>query len=510
MLQLVVAVVVAACATLALYAYYSLSYWTRRSIPQIPSARFPLGHIWKTVLLRLSFGEECSSLYEKVPASTPLAGAYFFTNPAVVVRDPDLIKRMLIKDFQHFHDRGFYINEKVDPLSGHLFLMPGERWRLLRNKLSPTFTSGKMKMMFPIIEKCARELAEVLDGGSGEAEFRDLAARFTTDVIASCAFGFEVHSLQHPDEEFRYWGKRLVTPTTVESLQANFCNLFPKLADIFWIHSVPLDVDRYFTNLVKDTMNYRDAQKISRGDFLQLLMNLRDDQGVAEGDQQKSASSKDIKLNTGQLAAQCVVFFLAGFETSSTTMSFALHELALNPDIQKKLQQEVDETIQKSNGQLTYDDVMNMPYLDKVVSETLRKYPPVPTLNREVTQEYKVPDTEWVMEKGTSVIIPVLGLHYDPQYYPQPQHFDPERFSEEQKNDRHDFVYLPFGDGPRVCIGMRFGLMQTKIGLASLLSRYNIETCSRTVKELKMDPRSFILTPVSGIWLRYVARSQKA
>lgn len=499
-----------ACASLALYAYYSLSYWSRRGIPQIPKAVFPFGHIWRTVLFQQSFGEECSGLYDKVPASAPLAGAYFFTNPAVVVRDPDLIKKMLVKDFHHFHDRGLYINEDVDPLSGHLFLMPGERWRLLRNKLSPTFTSGKMKLMFPIIEQCARELAEVLDGGPGETEFRDLSARFTTDVIASCAFGFEVHSLRNPDEEFRYWGKRLVSPTIVESLVASFCNMFPKIANIFRIHSVPTDVDTYFTNLVKDTMNYRDSHKISRGDFLQLLMNLRDDQKKAEEDQQKLAGSKDIKLNTGQLAAQCSVFFLAGFETSSTTMSFALHELALNPDIQKNLQQEIDETTRKSNGKLTYDDVMTMPYLDKVVSETLRKYPPVPVLNREVTQKYQVPDTAWLLEKGTSVIIPVLALHYDPQYFPQPQRFDPERFSEEQKNSRHDFVYLPFGDGPRICIGMRFGLMQTKIGLASLLSRYNIETCSRTVKELKMDPLSFILNPTSGIWLRYVPRTQEA
>jgi cytochrome P450 len=85
--------------------------------------------------------------------------------------------------------------------------------------------------------------------------------------------------------------------------------------------------------------------------------------------------------------------------------------------------------------------------------ETLRKYPPLPVLNRECTKTYKIPDTDIVLEKGTLTAIPVLALHHDPKYYPDPQKFDPERFSEEEKAKRHHYVYLPFGEGPRICIG---------------------------------------------------------
>jgi cytochrome P450 family 6 len=85
--------------------------------------------------------------------------------------------------------------------------------------------------------------------------------------------------------------------------------------------------------------------------------------------------------------------------------------------------------------------------------ETLRKYPPLPTLHRECTKRYEIPETNVVLEKGIQVVIPTLGIHYDPQYFPKPEVFDPERFSEEEKNKRHHYTYLPFGEGPRACIG---------------------------------------------------------
>nr|AVL92860.1 CYP450 [Locusta migratoria] len=505
MLQLAVAVSLL-CASLALYAYWSYTYWTRRGVPQMPNARFPLGHVWRAILFQRSFGEVCCDLYSGVPTSEPLAGAYFFTKPAVVVRDPGLIRKMLVKDFEHFHDRGLYINEQVDPLTGHLFLLPGERWRLLRNKLSPTFTSGNMKMMFPTMAQCGRELLSVM-GAAGEEEFRDLLARYSTDIIASCAFGLEADCLHQPDGEFRYWGKRMLNPTTAERLTKTFCDMFPAVANAFRIRTIPADVDNYFTSLVKNTMHHRDTQGVTRADFIHLLMQLRGNESDETHNQQQ-AETKDVKLGLGQLAAQCVVFFVAGFETSATTMGFALHELAWNPDIQGRLQQEVDRTLESSGGQLTYDGIMSMTYLDQVISETVRKYPPVPLLNREVTRPYQVPGTGWRLDRGVAVFFPVMALHHDPHYFPQPQRFDPERFSEEQRASKPAGVYLPFGDGPRACIGMRFGIMQTKIGLVSLLSRFNFEPRSGAVKELTMNPRSFILNPVSGIQLRYSTRAK--
>lgn len=97
----------------------------------------------------------------------------------------------------------------------------------------------------------------------------------------------------------------------------------------------------------------------------------------------------------------------------------------------------------------------DLPYLDMVVSEIMRLYPSLGFLNRTAIDDYKVPDSDMVIKKGTPVYIPMLGFHYDPQYFPNPYEFDPERFSEENKRNIPSCVYFPFGEGPHICIGKR-------------------------------------------------------
>lgn len=107
-------------------------------------------------------------------------GLYTFNKPVLMINDPDLARIVMTKEFEHFHDRGIYYNEKVDPLSGHLFMLPGAKWKYIRSKLTPTFTSGKMKMMFHTIKDCGDQLTDYLDETAKEnqyLEFKDIAAR---------------------------------------------------------------------------------------------------------------------------------------------------------------------------------------------------------------------------------------------------------------------------------------------------------------------------------------------
>ncbi|KAK9884813.1 hypothetical protein WA026_009040 [Henosepilachna vigintioctopunctata] len=146
---------------------------------------------------------------------------------------------------------------------------------------------------------------------------------------------------------------------------------------------------------------------------------------------------------------------------------------------------------------------MDMEYLDRAVNETLRKYPPLAGLSRICTKEYKVPGSHIVLEKGVRVMIPVSGIHHDPDYYPNPEIFDPDRFTEENKKTRPAFSFLPFGEGPRVCIGARFGMMQTKVGLSALLLNYEFSVNSRTEEPLQYDIHSFIISTKGGMWLDF-------
>jgi cytochrome P450 family 6 len=154
--------------------------------------RAPIGHLFANIYKQLD-GEK-------------YGGTYAITKPGFIFRDPDVIKNVLVKDFSSFHDRGFFMDEELEPLSGHLFLLPGKRWRNLRVKLSPTFTSGKMKMMYQTLVDCGQELGSILEKSAINEEIieiKDFLVRYSTDVISSCAFGIQCNSLKNPDAEFR-------------------------------------------------------------------------------------------------------------------------------------------------------------------------------------------------------------------------------------------------------------------------------------------------------------------
>lgn len=187
-------------------------------------------------------------------------------------------------------------------------------------------------------------------------------------------------------------------------------------------------------------------------------------------------------------------------------MSFALYELALNTDIQDKLAEEITTMISENDDKLTYDLLLEMKYLDMVVSETLRKYPPVGNLFRQCTKPYKIPESNVTLDKQSRVFISVHAIHRDPKYYPNPDKFDPERFTPEEKAKRHPMTYMPFGEGPRMCIGNRFGLLEVKLGLATLLNKYRFEVCGKTTIPAKFDPRAFTTTMKGGVWLRIKER----
>ncbi|XP_049814799.1 cytochrome P450 6k1-like [Schistocerca nitens] len=487
------------------------TYWKKKGLPYLEPS-FPLGNGWNTTLMRKCPGEDMKDVYSETEGKD-VVGIYSLNNPLLVVRDPELIKTIIVKDFNYFPDRGIYVDEETDHLTAHLFFLGGTKWKGLRQKLTPTFTSGKMRAMFGIVLDCARVLADVTPAGS-VVEVRELIARYSTDVIASCAFGIDVDSQHNPEAEFRQWGRRFFKPSIRSYLTQALGFSNPKLRNLLPIAFTPNDITEYFTRVVDDTVKHREKTGLIRKDFMQLMIQLKnigyvDDSFSITG--QKSAEQKGKTLTTKEVAAQAWVFFLAGFETSSTTVSFCLYELARHRDIQKKVQEEIDDVLKKNNGDVTYDIIMTqMPYLEKVVNETLRMYPPVPILNREAVQDYKLPGYDCVLEKGTKLLIPVMGLHYDRKFFRNPEKFDPEHFSEEQKASRHPYCYLPFGEGPRICIGMRFGLMQVKVALVHLLSKFDFLPVRDKQSKLRMAPNNILLTPIGGIDLRVERRRMAA
>ncbi|KAJ4434872.1 hypothetical protein ANN_23443 [Periplaneta americana] len=368
---------------------------------------------------------------------------------------------------------------------------------------------GKMKMMIQIMIDCGKELGKYLEESARKqdiVEVKDILARFTTDIIASAAFGIQCNCLKNPNAEFREWGRKLIEPSFNQKFRDLLYLTMPDLAISLGIPNIPSHLANFFIKVVEETVGHREKNNIKRNDFMQLLIQLLNNNNIDEEEKQVTKGG-DVAITMTEVAAQSVIFFVAGFETSATTLSFCLYELALNPDIQDRLREEIDTVLEKYDGNITYEGIQEMSYLDNVLSETLRKHPPAPFVFRECTKEYKIPDSEVVVDTGSKVLVPIMGLHYDPKYFPDPTRFDPDRFTEEVKKTRHHYSYLPFGEGPRICIGMRFALLQTKVGLVTLLSKYQFNVCEKTAVPFVYDPKSLILFMKGGTWLQVKNRS---
>ncbi|KFB36101.1 AGAP002867-PA-like protein [Anopheles sinensis] len=426
----------------------------------------------------------------------------FFIIPGLIVVDPELVKAILVKDFNVFHDRGVFNDSKADPLSAHLFALEGHEWRVLRQKLTPTFTSGRMKQMFGTIQQVAEEFLKYMnDNYHKEIEMKDVLARFTTDVIGTCAFGIECNTLRNPDSEFRKYGNKVFEQDMTQAAKFVFATMFKDLSKKIGVKLTNNGVERFFLQVVQDTVQYREKNNVQRNDFMNLLLQIKN-KGKLDEATGGSVGKGEVGMTQNELAAQVFIFFLAGFETSSTTMNFCLYELAKNPDIQDRLREEINRAIEDNGGEVSYDVVMGIHYLDNVINETLRMYPPVESLNRVPSVNYTVPGTKHVIPKRTLVQIPVYAIQRDPDHYPEPDRFNPDRFLPEEVRKRHPYVFLPFGEGPRICIGLRFGVMQTKVGLITLLRKFRFSPSASTPERVMFDPNMITISPNTGNYLK--------
>ncbi|XP_024892181.1 cytochrome P450 9e2-like, partial [Temnothorax curvispinosus] len=386
-------------------------------------------------------------------------GLYDFITPTFVIRDPDLISTIAIKKFDNFCDHNNFLNETLEPMvSKSLFDLKGDHWREMRKLLSPSFTSSKMKMMFGLISQCAENFVDFVitkSGNTGETyDMKDILGRYANDAVATCAFGINVDSFKHPNNEFYLLAKKAMTFDNWMAFKFFLHKNFPTLAKLLNLKMFGLKIENFFKDIVSSTVKVRDEKGIVRPDMIQLMMETRNKDSGPEFD-------------IDEMTAQAFVFFLAGFDSLSTAMCFVTNEVGVNPDIQSKLREEIDDVVRQTNGKPTYEAINRMKYLDAVINETLRLYPPGTFIDRKCVKETELPpatsDGEPVMIKpGDNIWFPAYSLHRDPKYYPQPDKFDPERFL---NNEVDNLVYMPFGIGPRICIGNRFALMETKIML---------------------------------------------
>lgn len=356
---------------ITLFFYYKKkhSYWAQKGVPYFPPS-FPFGNISDFVLRKTSILHLFRQIYrDSKQNGYRYTGVYLYARKGLFIVDPGLVKRILSTDFQYFHDRDIYYDEENDPLTANLVALTGQKWKNLRGKLTSTFTSGKLKMMFNTVLNCGEELKKYLNEQvDSSVEIKDLLSRFTTDVIGCCAFGIDCNSLKNPDTEFCKYSKEAMTQGSKEVFKLALYKNFPGLARFFKMTVINREVSNFFMNIVKQTIEHREQNNIIRNDFMQLLIQLKNNGKLDEDENNQTTKRREnFKLTFNEIAAQSFIFFLAGYETSSTVTSFALYEIAQNSAIQDKLRCEIFDIIKRHNGQITYDAIMEMEFMEKVI-----------------------------------------------------------------------------------------------------------------------------------------------
>lgn len=350
---------------IVIYVFFkcTFKYWEKRGLPHLKPV-FPYGTMERSFNRKIFFPLWIKKNYDEFKSKGYRhGGIYNFASPVYIPVDPEYVKNILQRDFNHFMDRGIYYNEKDDPLSAHLVSLGGQRWRHLRAKLTPTFTSGKMKTMFDILVQCGEPMKKVMGEYAQNGvpvDVKEIVARYTTDIFGSCAFGLNCNSFERPDAEFRYHGKQIFTRSQLRMFALFFFLSVPKLGHFLKVRVFSKATTDFFTKIVKETISYREENSVMRNDLLQLLMDLKEN-GKSD------MSEEDKGFTMEEIAAEAMLFFGAGSDTSSTTITSLLLEVTLQPDIQDRLRAEINQVLENHDGQFTYDSMCDMKYLGQVI-----------------------------------------------------------------------------------------------------------------------------------------------
>ncbi|KAG4075135.1 hypothetical protein HA402_006152 [Bradysia odoriphaga] len=508
---------------LVLYGIYKFvtlnnDYFQKRGIAHMKPTFF-LGNMGPFLLRLQTPYEFANTMYRMFPRQK-IIGIFDMRKPTYCLRDPELLKQLAVKDFDHFEDHRSFVDEKVDAMFGNsLIMLKGSKWRDMRATLSPAFTGSKMRQMFELVAECADEMSSTIKkkassngGGNVDCEMKELFAKYTNDVISSTAFGYKVNSFEDPNNDFYLAGKKFMEfNSPLAGLKFLLMQVSPRVAKLFDINFTDSKVMNFFRSMVLGNIETRTKKGLFRPDMINILMNVKrgksnDVNSVEETNaegfatvQESTVGNKVVKRvwTDDELVAQCFIFFLAGFDTSSTLLTFLTHELTVNPDIQQKLYEEVRQAFESLNGErLTYDVLQKMKYMDACISEALRFWPPAAMTDRLCVKDYTYDDglIDFKIEKGQFLFIPIYGLHHDERYWKNPDVFDPERFSDENKHTINTGAFIPFGLGPRNCIGSRFALMEAKAVIFYLLLNFKFESNIQTQIPLKLKKAPFLVS----------------
>ncbi|XP_076680467.1 cytochrome P450 9e2-like [Andrena cerasifolii] len=498
--------VVLALVAVVLSVYYYLKrnydYFEKRGIPYEKPLSL-LGNTWRALFKLDTFAHMLTDLYNS-NRDAKYIGYYEFMQPMIMIRDIELAKQIMVKYFDHFQDHRTLQNDNASLVfSKNLFALRGQRWKEVRNVLTPVFTSSKMKAMFKLMSECAERYGNALSNLTEKERVLDLKeifTRYTNDTIATCAFGIPLDSMADPKNKFYVYGREFSTFGQATLLKFFLQQHAPRLANMLGVKIFRPEIELFYMEVVEGTVKARKEKNIYRPDLIQILMEASSKLGPGK------------ELTPADMAANASLFFVAGLENIANLVSFAAYEVAVNKGMQERLQNEIDGVLEQCNGEVTYEAINEMHFLNAVLFETLRMYPIALQTDRVCTKRFELPPPlpgakPVVVEEGTCLQVPIYPIQRDPQNFDDPNTFNPNRYDGDFRKVQNSSTFLTFGQGPRVCIANRFVMLETKVLLFHLFAKCTLKSCSKTVVPLKLK-KSFTLLSDNGFWFEMMPREK--
>uniref|UniRef100_A0A8C7FN62 Cytochrome P450 4V2 n=1 Tax=Oncorhynchus kisutch TaxID=8019 RepID=A0A8C7FN62_ONCKI len=486
--------------TYQLLSSYLYKWREMKSIPEIEGP-YPLIGIALYLSLVSDFFRQVIGYTEQFRDS-PLLKIWIGPVPFLVLFHAETIETVLNNPV---HMDKAYAYKFLHPWLGTgLLTSTGDKWRRRRKLLTPTFHFSILTEFLEVMNEQAEVLVEKLDKEAGKGPFNcfNHITLCALDIICETAMGKKIYAQSNYDSEYvRCVYKMSDIITRRQRMPWFWPDFFYNYFGEGWEHNRSLKVLHSFTsNVIYERAEYiayiesdseSDQGMRKRRAFLDMLLKTTDEEGN--------------KLTHQDIQEEVDTFMFRGHDTTAAAMNWAIHLLGSHPEVQRKVQQELQEVFGVSDRPINTEDLKKLHYLECVIKESLRLFPSVPFFARSICEDchingFKVP-------KGANAIIMPYSLHRDPRYFPQPEEFRPERFMPENCVGRHPYAFIPFSAGLRNCIGQRFAVMEEKVILASILRYFNVEACQK--REDLRPLGELILRPEKGIWIKLEKRKQQ-
>ncbi|XP_017065826.1 probable cytochrome P450 28c1 [Drosophila eugracilis] len=477
----------------------NFGHWRRRGVlePRV----FPLfGSFPNMVWPRQHFTMDMRDIYMRYRSTHSYVGCFLMRAPKLLILEPRLVYEIYVSAFSHFENND--VSKMVDLAKDRLvslnpFVLDGDEWRHQRAVFSTLLTNGRIRTTHAIMQRVCRDLCEFISRkslGGKEMDCIDLGLRFTGESLFDCVLGIQARTFSDNPLPVVRQNQEMSAENRGLAIAGAVCGIFPNLPRRLRPKVFPLSHDQFYSSLISESLQLRRAKHQERNDFINHLLEMQ----------------RDLNLSEEDMASHVMTFMFDGLDTTSNSVAHCLLLLGRNPKCQRHLLDELQKA--SPSGELPDLDVLiDLPYLSACFNESLRIYPAAGWASKTCTKEYELQGSHHSeplkIRPGDNLMIPIYALQNDPEHYPEPEVFRPERFMDGGlKSFKQQGVFLGFGNGPRQCVGMRLGLAMAKAALAAIVQHFEVVVSPRTRDGTDIDPLIFVGVHRDGIWLQFIPR----